>query len=511
MPYVLAVDWDQNEARYVLGSLSSRKVRVRALGAQDLPADADGGVPDEAFGRWINDVLKKHKVHSCRMLVAVPRSSVEMLSLTVPPTTDRELPELVANQAMQESSTISEDTLLDFLPGAAEPGAPRRVTVAALQQEELQRVRHRCQAARPKLKRVVLRPLASLSLFRRLAPDRNAACLVLSRVGTEVDLNVVQRGRLILTRTVRLPDDASDEDVSDRLLAEIQRTLLVTPREVLGDQTLEHVYVIGGQADHASLIEEIEQQMSLAAEVLDPFAATGVLEARIPPHRERFAPLLGMLLDEAVGTHPLDFLHPRRSPRKIPPWRIAAAAGGILAIVALVLGIYVWGELSEVREENAALRARLRELNETARKAVQQRDRIEAIAGWRARDVQWLDELRDLSVRFPPPRDAVLMRMTMRPAQAQGGVIDLQGLVRDPNIVVNMERQVRDRFRNVRSRRIQQRALEDDYTWLFETSVSVFPRRPDQYLAPPPADLEPSPGLESAPLAAAEGDKENIP
>jgi Tfp pilus assembly protein PilN len=185
--------------------------------------------------------------------------------------------------------------------------------------------------------------------------------------------------------------------------------------------------------------------------------------------------------------------------------------GGMLAVVALVLGIYVWGELSEVREENAALRARLRELNETARKAVQQRDRIEAIAGWRARDVQWLDELRDLSVRFPPPRDAVLMRMTMRPAQSQGGVIDLQGLVRDPNIVVNMERQVRDRFRNVRSRRIQQRALEDDYTWLFETSVSVFPRRPDQYLAPPPTDLEPSPGLESEPLAAAEGDKENIP
>jgi hypothetical protein len=116
--------------------------------------------------------------------------------------------------------------------------------------------------------------------------------------------------------------------------------------------------------------------------------------------------------------------------------------------------------------------------------------RIEAIAAWKDRDVNWLEELRDLSSRFPGPRDAVVLRMSMRPSQGAGGLIDLQGLVRDPTVVVNLETQVRDEFRTVRSRRVQQRTQENDYTWLYETSVSVSPRRPDQY-AVPPADAAP--------------------
>ena len=511
MPYLLAVDWDTQQARYVLATVANRKVRVSALGSEDVPAElpsrteddaddadeASGQVsPEEArnawYAAWLDRVLKKHRVRSCRVLFALPRSGVELFTLSLPPTTEEELPELVENQAMQESTSITDDTILDFLPDQVEPGEPRRVTVAALQPEEVAAIRERCETGRRKLHRLLLRPMASLSLFRRLASDREAPALILSHVGTEADLNVVYQGRLVLTRTVRFPEEATDEEIFDRLLAEIQRTLLVTPRELLGDQSVERVSVIGGQADNAPLLEEIEQQLTLSAEFLDPFAVTGVKEARVPAHRERFAPLLGMLLDEALGTQPVDFLHPRRSPQKLAPWKVATAAFGALALVGLIVGVFVWGELSEVREENAALRQRLRELNEIARRAVRQRDRIEAVSDWRNRDVQWLDELRDLSVRFPPSRDAVVTRMTMRPSQRRGGMIDLQGLVRDPNIVVNMERQIRDRYRNVRSRRIQQRALQDDYTWLFETSVSVLPRRAEEYRDPPPAEPDPT-------------------
>ncbi len=503
MPYLLAVDGDSQQARYVLATVSNRKVRVSGLGSEDLPAELPSAGEDEAdapvspeealdawYAGWLDRVLKKHRVRSCRLLFALPRSSVELFSVNLPPTTDEELPELVENRAMQESTSITDDTILDFLPDEAEPGESRRVTVAALQPEELAVVRRRCEAKRRKLQRLLLRPLASLSLFRRLSSDREAPGLIVSRAGTEADLNVVHEGRLVLTRTVRFPEEATDEEISDRLLAEIQRTLLTTPRDLLGEQSIERVSVIGGQADNAALLEEIEQQLTLSAEVLDPFTVAGVKEARVPVQRGRFAPLMGMLLDEALGTQPVDFLHPRRIPQRLAPWKVAVGALGALALVSLIVGFFVWGQLSEVREENAALRQRMRELNEIAGRAVRQRDRIEAIAAWRNRDVPWLDELRDLSVRFPPPRDAVVTRMTMRPSQTRGGMIDLQGLVRDPNIVVNMERQIRDRYRNVRSRRIQQRALQDDYTWLFETSVSVLPRRPEQYREPPPPDPE---------------------
>jgi hypothetical protein len=172
-------------------------------------------------------------------------------------------------------------------------------------------------------------------------------------------------------------------------------------------------------------------------------------------------------------------------------------------LVGLALGLYVWGSLAEVNADNQRLAGRLRDLNETARKAVKQKERIEAIAAWKNRDVNWLEELRDLSNRFPSPRDAVVLRMSMRPSQGAGGLIDLQGLVRDPKVVVNLERQVRDDFRTVRSRRVQQRTQEDDYTWLYETSVSVAPRRPDQYAVQPAGATAAEPAAAAAPRPSA--------
>lgn len=482
MPHVLAVDWDQDQARFVLGSISGRRVRVRALGSRDFViGQSSAEAADEMFGVWIKEVLKKHSVTRCRLLVGLPRSSVEMLHLTLPPATDAELPELVANQAMQESATITEDTVLDFVVPGGAATEPRRVTVAALPQSELQRVLQRCASAGLKPQRAVLRSLASITLFRRLVTGARHACLVVDRVGREVDLNIVAQGRLMLARTVRLPADISGEDLADRLLAEIQRTLLAAPREQMGDEPIKRLYLIGGLADYETLIEQLDQLESLTTEVLDPFALTGVAETRVPPDRGRFAPLLGMLLDEVVRSHPVDFLHPRRPVKPVPRWRVAAAAVAMVAVVGLGLTFHVWGQLAEVHEVNEQLKLRQRELNTTARKAVEQKNRIEAIAAWKLRDVNWLDELRDLSQQFPGARDAVVLRMTMRPAQNRGGMVDLQGLVRDPNIVANMESKVRDPFRSVRSRRIQQRALEQDYTWMFETSISVAPRRPEQY------------------------------
>lgn len=493
MPQILVLDWDQREIRYVLGQTSGRKVRVQALGVLVLrAADQAPAQNDEAWAEEIKGLLTQWQASRANVLVALPRSAVELLYLTVPPATDEELPELVANLAAQQSPTISEQTVLDFLPAAGDPRAPRPVLVAALAEEELQRIRSRLAAAGLVPQRIVLRPLAGANLFPRLISVSDRTCLVIDRVGQDLELNVVTPGRLGFTRTVRLPEQASAEDVAGRLVAEAKRTVLAAPREHIGDEGIQCVYLYGRPAEYESLAADVGRELSLPVEILDPFAAVEVPEAAVPPQSEQLAPLLGVLLDEAAGSHPIDLLHPRRPPH---PWarrRLAALAVGGLALVALTLGLYVWGNLAEANADNERLATRLRDLNETAKKAAKQKDRIEAVAAWKNRDVNWLEELRDLSLRFPGPRDAVVLRMSMRPAQGDGGLIDLQGLVRDPKVVVTLERQIRDEFRAVRSRRVQQRTQEDDYTWVYETSVSVAPRRPEQYSTPAAAVSDPA-------------------
>ncbi len=127
MPQILVLDWDQREIRYVLGQTSGRKVRVLALGTL-APRPADEAPPqgDEAWAAEIKGLLTHWQAGRASVLVALPRSGVELLYLTVPPASDEELPELVANQSAQQSPTISEQTLLDFLPAAGDPGRPGR-------------------------------------------------------------------------------------------------------------------------------------------------------------------------------------------------------------------------------------------------------------------------------------------------------------------------------------------------------------------------------------------------
>lgn len=504
MAQVLVIDWDDREARYVWAEIAGRAAMVRAFGAAELAGPEDATAAPAVVAEWLQRVREEYQLHRPRLLVAAPRSSVELLDLSLPPATDAELPQLVANQAMQESALVAEDTILDYVPLDDDSTAARHVAVAALAREERDRILQPCQAAGLKPHRLLLRSWAGLSLVGAQTPaDR--ICLLVSPSGAEVDLNVLAGGRIAFSRTVRLPEQAADQEAGDRLVAEINRTRIAAPRERLGEETIARVHLVGSREQCAAIAERIEQESGLPAGVLDPFEAAHVTELQMPARPERFVPLLGLLLDEAAGTHAIDFLHPHRPERPLGRWHMVGGVAGAVALLVLAAALYVWSTLSEIGATNRQLGQRLRELKETARKATDQKRRIEAVAAWQDRDVNWLDELRDLSERFPGPRDALILRMAMRPASSAGGAIDLQGLLRDPKIVVNMEHLVRDRFRRVQSRRVQQRSGEEDYTWLFETAISIAPRQPEQYVARrEPSPAEPAEEKENPDAAAAE-------
>ena len=476
MARILAIDWDRHEARYVLATTSRGKVKVIAVESVSLVDVAEGGEePKPDLSGSLAAALADQTVGRAATLVGVERSSIELLQFTLPPAKDTELPELVANQAIRESQLITEQSVIDFLAIGRDPSVPRSVTAAALSPEDLGRIRKTCEAAGLKPTRMLLRPFASASLFARTESSPPEVCLLVNRITDEVDLTVVADRKPVFFRTIRLPEGANETQVVGRLLAEINRTLAAAPESHLGGETVECVYVFGRLDDHQGLVEQIRDGLSLPAKVFDPFEALHVPERLVPAGCGRFTPLLGMVLDEAAGSHAVDFLHPRKIPQPVNRGRLAIIGGGAIAAVILGVAFNVWSEWSDINQHNVELTRRLRELNATTKKAADENKLIDAVRNWRARDVVWLDELRDLSLRFPRARDAVVLRMSMTFSQS-GGAIDLEGLVRDPKIVVNMEGQVRDQYRKVVSRRVQERKLERDYTWLFETSISVAPR-----------------------------------
>ncbi len=513
MNYFLAVDWDPHEARYVLAGVSGKKVKVRAASSVRLVDVTEGAAePRYSFGSSLSDALAEHRARRAKLLVAVPRSSIELMHFTLPPAKDDELPELVTNLAMREAPGISEQWILDFIPTADDPEDQRRVTAAALSPEELERVERQCATAGLKPSRLLLRSFASASVFLQ-SPHAAAdeVSLLVNRIESEVDLNVVADNQVAFSRTARLPEGANEQETTDRLMAEIARTLAAVPREQIGEEEIEKVYVFGGPDDYDELVGRITEGLGKPAQVIDPFAVLGKSPSEMPTDRGRFAALLGMLRDEATSSHAVDFLHPRRPPRSVGRWRVGALAACLVAVVFLTFGSRFWSELSEVNDTNEKLTQDLDKLKEISRRATKRAALINAVNSWTKRDLNWLDELRDLSIRLPGPRDAVIRQMSMRPSQSGGGVIEIDGLVRDPRIVIEMEQQIRDPYRSIRSPTIRERRLEQDYTWYFDASMAVKPRRKEAYVSHLPDEEQPAPDTEATASLDSSAVKEENP
>ena len=477
MARMLAVDWDRHEARYVLGTTGAGKVQVHAVGAVSLVDVSEGGSePQPDLSGSLAAALADEKIGRLPALIGVERSSIELLHFTLPPAKDSELPVLVANQAMRESQLIGEQSVIDFVPIDDNPAAPRNVIAAALSPEERGRIQATCEAAGLKPARLLLRPFAAASLFVRTASPAEESCLLVNRVTDQADLTIVVEGRPVFFRTVRLPENADEAQLTERLLMEINRTLAAAPQTHLGGETVECVYLFGRADDHQDLMERIRDDLYLTAKVFDPFDALRVDDALVPEDSGRFVPLLGMLLDEAAGSHAVDFLHPREKPRPVNRARIAAIVGAVLAAVILGVAYERWSTWSEIDAKYDAKKEEYDKLKKATAKADDLKKLVDGIERWKAREVVWLDELRDLSLRLPSSRDVVLSGMSLSLAQSGGGTIDFEGLMRAPGVLVNLEKKIRDDYRQVRSKGVRNRRGEREYTWTFDTTLSVKPR-----------------------------------
>jgi hypothetical protein len=397
---------------------------------------------------------------------------------------------------------LDDNWCLDFVPGSDDPSSPRQVTAVAISPDALTHINQQATTAGLKAERILFRPFAATSLLNRLTAGEEPSCLLVNCVGSEVDLSMLAEGKNVLSRTVRLPG-ADDQAIDQaRLLTEITRTFAVTPVSSSDESVEAKVCFLGSQTEHQDLIDLVTVEAGLQAEAVDPFTALKVPEPLRRPDCGRFAALLGMLLDEAADTHTIDFLHPRKSRPTTSRWRTGGIVGGAVAAVALMIFGHVWMTVSDMDGDNRQLFVQYKKMDPTMKKIAEQKKTIEAIAAWKGRDVNWLDELRDLSIRFPGPRDAVVLRMNMRFSGKSGGLVDLQGLVRDPKVLGNMEYQVRDQYRRVRSRRIQERSLEQDYTWMYETSIDVARRDRSKYVSHLPSSIEPAVEADQMPPVA---------
>jgi Tfp pilus assembly PilM family ATPase len=476
MPRLLALEWDAKEARVVIARTRGSTVAVEQAIAIPVP-QREGAAPSEAeVGAALTKALGEHGVARTETLVAVGRSSIELKFLSTPPAPPEELPDLVRFQALRQFTSLGDDWPLDYVPLSPNADGGSNVLAAAISPELVQQIRHVTRAANLTLSRLVLRPFAAASLLKSETGDGKCR-MVVDLLRDDADLTVLIGEQVIFPRTVRLPASAEPEVLARALLGEGRRTIIAAQNQ-LGGRRVEEVVIFGDGLHHSTVKQSLENDLALPVKLVDPFDKVQWAEgarARKPEFPGTFAPLLGMLLDEAGQTaHAIDFLHPRKKaapPNQRRTLMIAASAiAAVLLLGFLAVQWQLWGLDSQLR----TLQKQRADQESLAKKGAKPRDEAALLDRYSQGDVTWLDELRLVSERFPPAGTVVAESVSATYDPKGGGKLIVDGVADQKERIAHIEQKVGDEQRSVSGNGAQlDLEAETSLKWRFKETVTI--------------------------------------
>jgi hypothetical protein len=493
MRRILAIDWDRHEARAVLLASGPTGTAVAGAWAAPLASSENTALNGSEIGRRLAACMAGAVGGKATTLVGVGRDNVQMQLLALPPAPAEELPDLVRFQAEREFTALGSESALDFIPIVGDTQTPHQVLGVALNRTGLSEARDICTALAVQPDRIVLRACAVAALVQRAgAITGEDVALVVNPLAEEADLTVQAGDRILLMRTVRLPEPAQADARLRALVGEIRRTSAAA-RQQLADRRVAQVVVCGsrGTTDPAS---RLSAELEVAVTWFDPasHAPAGLKSHGVAAESlGRFAAVLGMALDEADRRPPVvDFANVRR---RAPARRFArshALAAVAAAVAVLWFAAHLWRQISDPASQWAVLENRIRDVQSQADKYADVSSQATAIQRWLATDVNWLDELEALVQRvrpqplaaenFPVDDDVVVTQLTMlRPpgTDAVGGRIDLFANAKSDAAVRDLEQRLRTVQRRVTPGGVRQ-----------DKNVPGYPRALDLQIQVPPPD-----------------------
>ena len=276
----------------------------------------------------------------------------------------------------------------------------------------------------------------------------------------------------------------------EALAGEIRRTIAAV-RQQLGEEQVSRVILCGNAAD-ADEAQALASDLGLAVEMFDVAqnAPSGLAKASLPADSlGRFAAVIGMALGEADRRAPVvDFLHVRRRAAERQFTRQHGLLVAAAALVVIFFGLVLWKRYHDVTRELAQVNEQTTQAQqEFARLQFQKTlDQTTSIERWLATDVNWLDELDRLSNQwrpesldsktYPAAEDAVVTDLTLgRGVAKEGGLISIQAVARNPQVVATLEKRLRDEAHQVDTIGGKTDSSVPGYGWSFPLTMDVVP------------------------------------
>jgi hypothetical protein len=271
---------------------------------------------------------------------------------------------------------------------------------------------------------------------------------------------------------------------------EIRRTLAAV-RQQLGQRQVDAIWSCG-HAAAPDQPDDLAKELGQSVASFDPandssvvLAHAGVADSSLG----RFAAVLGMALDEAERRMPVvDFLNPRRRVQAQRFGRVHTLATAAAALAVLAYGWHLWNQAAEPVRELAQVQAEIEKLQPLVAQYDVVTAQADAIERWLATDVNWLDELVEISQelrtepleskKFSVAGDVMLKQLTLSTppgSDARGGLIDLDAVAKSASTVAEMEQRLRDEQHRVEFNGGKHDRSVPGYEWAFGIRVAVAP------------------------------------
>jgi Tfp pilus assembly PilM family ATPase len=498
----LVLDWDYQQLNVVSGNIKQGKVRLEQAFSCEMPHSPNPALAEE-LGRALRDRLKDAGIAAAPVLICIGRDRVIFKDIRHPPVSAADEPGLVRLQAIKELNDPPDEVIIDYVSLDA-PGTTgeRRALAVILRREMLNTYQTLCKAAGLKLAGICPRPFGAAWSAKNAGAQGTVGVLTVSERWAE--FCVVRGETLLLARALTM--SAGSQDM---LLGEIRRNLAVFAGKA-GQEPVRALYIADGTAA-GNLGERLQDKLAIPVHALDPLAGL----AAPPARRGIFAGAAGLLQAMAQhGSLPINFNQPRVARSADDGRRRKLILGAGLAAAVLISGLALGystliakdRELADLVQQKTALDQQLLLMKDDEK-------RIKAIGDWVAGDVVWLDELYDLSARFPDPNSLRVTQITADPLTKTGpdrhvARVVLKGITTENFSAVDalISQLVSDGFYRVEPKVISRNSGPDRqmFSQQFATRLDIEPRPPAKYVRllpapprlPPPREPEPAVGIE---------------
>jgi Tfp pilus assembly PilM family ATPase len=421
----IVLDWDYQNLHVVSATVKHGQVRLhRAVTFEGVgsptPADA------EAFGKQLRERLKAAGIVPGPVLACVGRDRVIVKEVRYPAVPPHEEPGVVRFQVVKELTESPDSVVIDYAP-VTDPaaGGERRAVALVVRRDVLNTYQNLCKGAGLKLQGLAPRSFGTVACLHHLlekgavlptTPVNGHAIAVLALGEPWAEFCVMRGGTLLFTRS--LAGGAT-------LTGEVRRNLAVYAGQA--PQAPVTAIFVADTGRHIAACQQLRELMAIPVQIFDPFADLPASRAQAvdgvaAERRGAFVGALGLLHALADRRDlPVNFAKPKEpKPPRDPNQRrvLVVAAAAAVALFALVG--YGYTRLNERQDRLEKLTEDRNRLDLQLSQYADDGRRVVALNDWQGKDVVWLDELYDLTDRFPETQ-------TMRLTQFSGTTVDYKG------------------------------------------------------------------------------------